>query len=114
MVRVKKGLAAHKRKKNLLQHTKGFRWGRKSKFRLAKEAVLHAWVYSYRDRRTKKRDFRQLWQSKINSACKKNGIAYNQFIYKLKNKKIGLDRKILSDLAQNNIEIFEKILAEVK
>lgn len=110
MVRVKKGLAAHKRKKNLLQHTKGFRWGRKSKVRLAREAVLHAWVYSYRDRKNKKRDFRQLWQSQINSACKKNGISYNRFIYKLKGKKIELDRKILSDLAQNNPEIFKNIV----
>ena len=98
----------------MLKHTKGFRWGRKSKYRLAKEALLHAWVYSYRDRRNKKRDFRRLHQIKINAASRNLGLPYNKLIHGLKEKKIELDRKILADLAQNNPEIFEKIVKEVK
>jgi large subunit ribosomal protein L20 len=114
MVRVKRGVAANKRRKNLLRHTKGFKWTRKSKYRLAKEALLHAWVYSYRDRKTKKRLFRKLHQTKINAAARKQGIPYSKLINILKKKKIELDRKVLADLAENNPEIFEKILKEIQ
>ncbi len=114
MARVKRGKTAHKRRKNLLKHAKGFKWGRKSKFRLAKEALLHAFVYSYRDRRTKKRDMRSLWQIKINAACKRNEMSYNKFIHSLKEKNIELDRKILADIAENNPDIFKKIAEEAK
>ncbi len=114
MVRVKRGKAAHKRRKNLLKHTKGFRLGRKSKYRLAKEALQKAWTYSYRDRRTKKRDFRKLWQIQISAACKNFGLSYSKFINLLKKKKIALDRKILAQLAREKPEIFEKIIEEVK
>jgi len=114
MVRVKRGVTAHKRRKKVLKHTKGFRWGRKSKYKAAKEALLHAWTYSYRDRRNKKREFRKLWQIQINAACRKQGISYSRFIHELKEKKIELDRKVLSDLAKNNSKIFEKIVEKVK
>jgi large subunit ribosomal protein L20 len=114
MVRVKRGKIAHKRRKHLLQYTKGFRWGRKAKYRLAKDALLHAWTYSYRDRKAKKREFRQLWQTHINAACRQHGLSYSKFMYLLKKNNIGLDRKILSDLAQNQPEIFEKIMETVK
>lgn len=114
MVRVKRGVAAHKRRKNLLKHTKGFKWGRKAKFRLAKEAILHAWTNAYSDRKKKKRVNRNLWLIKINASCRSNGIPYNKFIHNLKTKKIDLDRKILADLSQNNPEIFEKILEKTK
>ena len=114
MVRVKRGKTAHKRRKNLLKYTKGFRWGRKSKYRLAKEALLHAWKYAYRDRRTKKREFRKLWQIQINAACRQQDLSYSRFIYGLKQKKIGLDRKILSELAKSHPQIFEKIVEKVK
>jgi len=114
MVRVKRGKTAHKRRKNLLKYTKGFRWGRKSKYRLAKEALLHAWKYAYRDRRTKKRESRRLWQIKINAACRQQGLSYSRFIHKLKEKKIGIDRKILAGLAQNHPSIFEKIVEAAK
>jgi len=113
MVRVKRGKAAHKRRKKLLKHTKGFRWTRKSKYRLAKEALLHAWTHSYNDRKKKKGNFRKLWQIKINAACRRQGISYSKLIHNLREKKVGLDRKILSDLAQNNPEIFEKIIKEI-
>jgi large subunit ribosomal protein L20 len=114
MARVKRGISAHKRRKNLLEHTKGFRWGRKSKFKMAKEGILHAWTNAYSDRKKKKRVNRNLWLIKINAACRAQGLAYNQFIFKLKSKKIELDRKALSDLAQNNPDIFNKILEELK
>lgn len=110
MVRVKRGTTAHKRRKNVLKNTKGFRWGRKSKYKAAKEALMHAGKYAYRDRRVKKREFRKAWQSQINTACKKLGLSYNKFIHGLKEKKIEIDRKILSQLAKEKPEIFEKIL----
>ncbi len=114
MVRIKRGKIAHKRRKHLLKHAKGFRWGRKSKYRAAKEALYHAWKYTYRNRRTKKRDFRKLWQTKINAACRQYGLSYSKFIAGLKKNKIELDRKILAELAQNHPKIFEKIIEKVK
>lgn len=114
MVRVKRGKIAHKRRKHLLKYAKGFRWGRKAKYRLAKDALLHAWTYSFRDRRTKKRDFRKLWQIQVNAACRQQGISYSQFIHRLKQKEIALDRKVLSDLAQNHPEIFKEVVETVK
>ena len=114
MTRVKRGTIAHKRRKHLLKYAKGFRWGRKTKYRQAKEALYHAWRYAYRDRRTKKRDFRKLWQIQINAACRALGVSYSKFIAGLKKNKIELDRKILSDLAQNHPEIFKKIIEKVK
>ena len=114
MVRVKRGATAHKRRKKVLKHAKGFRWGRKSKYKAAKEALMHAWKYSYRDRRTKKREFRKLWQIQINAACRKQGISYSRFIHELKEKKIELDRKILAELVKDNGKIFEKIVEKVK
>ena len=114
MVRVKRGKASHKRRKNLLKYTEGFRWGRKSKYKAAKEALLHAWSYAYRDRKVKKREFRKLWQIRINAACKQAGISYSRFIHNLKQKNIELDRKILSTLAKDEPKIFEKIVEKTK
>ena len=114
MVRVKRGTITHKRRERLLKHTKGFRWGRKSKYRLAKEALLHAWTHAYFDRRKKKGYFRALWQIQINAACRQHGLSYSKFIHGLKQKRIELDRKILAQLAQNQPEIFKKILEEIK
>lgn len=114
MVRVKRGITAHKRRKRLLKLVKGFHWSRKSKYRLAKEGLFHALKYAYRDRRNKKRDFRQLWQIRINAAVKSLGLSYSKFIYLLKKKKIGLDRKVLSNLAKDHPKIFAKIAEKVK
>lgn len=113
MVRVKRGKAARKHRKHLLKHAKGFRWGRKSKYKLAKDALRHAWEYAYRDRKTKKRERRQLWQVKINAASRANGLSYSRFIHALKQNKIELDRKILAELAENHPEIFKKILEKI-
>ena len=114
MARVKRGKTAHKRRKHLLKYAKGFRWGRKSKYKLAKDALYHAWRYAYRDRKAKKREFRALWQIQINAACRQQGLSYGKFIHGLKQKKIELDRKILADLAQNHPQIFEKIVEKMK
>lgn len=114
MVRVKKGKAAHKHRKHLLKYTKGFRWGRKSKYKLAKDAMRHAWKWSYRDRKNKKRVFRQLWQIQINGACRKLGISYSRLINAFQKNKIEIDRKILAQLAKEKPDIFKKIIEMVK
>jgi len=114
MVRVKRGKAAHKRRKHLLKYAKGFRWGRKTKYRAAKEAIFHAWTHAYGDRKKKKREFRKLWNIQINAACHQSSLNYSRFIAGLRKNKIELDRKVLSQLAQNKPEIFEKIVEKVK
>ena len=112
MGRVKRGKTAHQRRKRVLKQAKGYRWGRKSKYKAAKEALMHAWSYSYRDRRTKKRDKRQLWQTQINAACRKQGISYSKFMGQLKKKNIEIDRKILAQLANQEPGLFKKIVEE--
>ena len=114
MSRVKRGKTSQKKRRELLKYAKGFRWGRKTKYRLAKDALYHAWEYAYRDRRTKKREKRSLWQTQISAACRKTGINYSKFIFGLKKNKIELDRKILAQLIQNQPQIFEKIIDKVK
>ncbi len=114
MARVKRGKAAHKKRKRILKQTKGFKWGRKTHYRLAKDALRHAWTHAYRDRKRKKRDFRQLWESQISAACRQHEISYSRFINALKKNKIDLDRKMLSQLAQEHPHIFKKIVEKVK
>lgn len=114
MARVKRGKSHLKRRKRLLKRTKGYKWGRKSKPKLAKTAVLKAGAHAFRDRRKKKRDFRRLWQVRINAACRAEGISYSRFINLLKKSKVEIDRKVLADLAMNNPGIFKAIVAEVK
>lgn len=114
MTRVKRGKTAHKRKKRILKQTKGFMWGRKSKYKLAKDALFHAKIHAYQDRKKKKGNFRALWQIQINAACREQGLPYNKFIHGLKENKIELDRKVLSELAREHPEIFEKIVTKVK
>jgi len=114
MARVKRGVLKRKRKKKIIKQAKGYKWGRKSKYRAAKDALKHAWTYAYRDRRAKKREFRQLWQIQINAACRQEGMSYSRFINALKKNKIELDRKILADLAINHPEIFSKIVKKVQ
>lgn len=113
MTRVKRGTIAHKRRKSLLKQTKGFKYGRKSKYRLAKEATLHAWSYSFKGRKIKKREARKLWQIKINAALKSEGFNYNKFIKGLRDKNILVDRKILAELAEKQPLVFKEIVKEV-
>ena len=114
MSRVKRGVTSLRKREKILRYTKGFKWGRKSKERAAKEALLQAWSEAFRGRKEKKRDFRRLWQVKINAACRENGLTYSKFINLLKQKNILIDRKILADLAQNEPAVFRKIAEEVK
>jgi len=114
MVRVKRGKNARKHRKHLLQYAKGFRWGRKSKYRLAKQALMKAWSYSYRDRKAKKREFRKLWQIQIGTAVKNFGLSYSKFLHLLKEKNIALDRKILARIAKEKPEVFKKIIVSIK
>lgn len=114
MTRVKRGVLKRKRKKRLIKQAKGFMWRRKSHYRAAKEALMHAWAQSYKGRKKRKRDFRQAWQKQINKEVRKHGLSYSQFINKLKKAKIELDRKILADLALNQPNIFQQIVEKAK
>jgi large subunit ribosomal protein L20 len=114
MSRIKRAVQARKHRKGLMQHAKGFKYGRKSKFKLAKDALRHAWTYAFRDRKVKKRTFRNLWNLQINALARENGITYSRLINGLKTKKIELDRKALSELAKEHPEVFIKIVEEVK
>jgi large subunit ribosomal protein L20 len=114
MPRVKRGTTANKRRAKVLKYAKGFSWGRKSKERAAKEALLHAWTHAFRGRKEKKRVFRQLWSVKINAAVREEGLSYSKFIAALKKANIQIDRKILADLAEHEADVFKKIVAEVK
>ena len=100
MPRVKRGVTAHARHKKILALAKGFRGRRGNVFRVAKQAVMKAGQYAYRDRRAKKRVFRQLWIARINAAARANGLTYSQFINGLNKAQIGLDRKVLAGSAQ--------------
>jgi large subunit ribosomal protein L20 len=114
MPRVKRGTIAHKKRARLLKYTKGFRWGRKAKEALAKEALLHAWEHAFRGRKEKKRNFRALWNVKINAGSRAAGVKYSQLISGLKKKGVKLDRKILADLAQNEPKVFQKVVEVAK
>lgn len=114
MTRVKGGVGALKRRRNVLKKAKGFRFGRSTKERQAKEALLHAGEYAFAHRRDKKRDFRALFQVQINAVARQHGVSYSKFIDMLKKKKIGLNRKMLADLAENNPQVFEKIVTTAR
>jgi len=114
MSRIKRAVQARKHRKNIMKHAKGFKQARKSKFKAAKDALRHAWTYAYRDRKAKKRTFRNLWNLQINALARQNGITYSRLINGLKKNKIELDRKVLSELANDYPEIFVKIVEEAK
>ncbi len=114
MARAKKSVPRRKRKKKLIKEAKGYRWQRSKKYRAAKEARLKALTYAYRDRKTRKREKRKLWQAQINAAARKNGLPYSEFIHLLKEKNIKLDRKVLAGFAKEKPDIFQKIVEEVK
>ena len=114
MPRVKRGVRATKRRKRLLQHTKGFLWTRKNKYRQAKEALLHAWSFQFADRKKKKREFRKLWTVKINAATREHGVTYSKFINQLLKAEVALDRKILADLAEHEPKVFEYIFKSIQ
>lgn len=114
MSRVKRGTLAVKKRKKILKYTKGYRWGRKSKERAAKEALLHAWTHAFQGRKEKKRNYRRLFTAKIGVAVKEQGMSYSRFIDALKKANVRLDRKVLADLAEHQPQIFNQIVAKVK
>ncbi|MDR2161617.1 MAG: 50S ribosomal protein L20 [Desulfovibrio sp.] len=108
-MRVKRGLAAHRRHKKYLELAKGFRGGRSVLYRTAREAVERSLVYAYRDRRTRKREFRKLWILRINAGARENGLSYSRLLSGLKKAGVALDRKILADLAVRDKAVFTGI-----
>lgn len=110
MAKVKHSVATRRRKKRVLKKTKGY-WGdRSSQFQQARRTLMRALVYAYRDRRMKKREFRQLWISRINAGCRHAGTTYSKFMNGLKRAKVDLDRKILADLAVRDAKTFKKLV----
>lgn len=114
MTRVKRGTTVRKKHKKLLKATKGYKGLRRKSIKQAREALLKAQSYAYRDRKTKKRNLRRLWNIRINAACHQQKISYSKFINALKKANIELDRKILADLAACEPKVFEKIVKKVK
>ncbi len=114
MSRVKKGVNALKTRRNVLRSVKGYRFGRSKKERQAYEAISHAGAYAFAHRRDKKGDFRRLWQVRVNALLKSEGLSHSRFQAMLKKANVGLDRKILSELATNHPDTFKTILAKVK
>ena len=114
MPRVKRGVIAHARHKKILALAKGFRGRRKNVFRIAKQAVMKAGQYAYRDRRTRQRVFRQLWIARITAASRELGVTYSKFMAGLKKAQIDIDRKVLSDMAIHDPAGFKSIVEKVK
>jgi len=114
MPRVKRGVTARARHKKILVLAKGFRGRRKNVFRIAKEAVMRAGQYAYRDRRTKKRVFRQLWIARINAATRGLGVTYSKFMAGLKKANVDLDRKVLADMAVHDPAGFSAVVEKVR
>ena len=114
MPRVKRGVTARARHKKILALAKGYRGRRKNVYRIAKEAVMRAGQYAYRDRRNKKREFRALWITRINAGAREAGVSYSQFMAGLKKAGIDMDRKVLADLAVFDKPAFSRIVEQAK
>ncbi len=114
MPRVKRGVTARARHKKVLALAKGFRGRRKNVYRIAKQAVMRAGQYAYRDRRARKRVFRRLWIARINAAARMAGLTYSKFMNGLKKAAIGIDRKVLADMAVRDPAGFASIVEKVK
>ncbi len=114
MPRVKTGVVRRRRHKKILKLAKGFYSGRRKHFRKAKEQIERSWVYAYRDRKQKKREFRKLWIIRINAAARLNDMNYSTFMHGLKKAGIELDRKILADIAMNDSDAFCSLATQSK
>ena len=113
MPKSKNAVASRKRRKKILKYAKGYYGRRKNVWTVAKNAVEKGWTYAYRDRRTKKRNFRALWITRINAAARLHGLTYSDFMRKIEASKIELNRKVLADLAMNHPEAFAEIVKKV-
>ncbi|WP_372864944.1 50S ribosomal protein L20 [Spongiibacter sp.] len=114
MPRVKRGVTAHRRHKKILKQAKGYYGARSRIYRVAKQAVIKAGQYAYRDRRVKKRTFRALWITRINAASRANGLSYSRLIAGLKKADIALDRRVLADLAVHDKDAFAAVVERAK
>jgi len=114
MTRVKRGIIKNKSRKNTLAQVKGYRFGRSTKKSQATEAIAHAGANAFAHRRDKKSDFRRLWNVKINAEVRNYGISYSRLIDALNKKQVGINRKMLADLAENNKESFKRVVEFVK
>jgi large subunit ribosomal protein L20 len=114
MSRVKRSVHARKKRRATLERTKGYRGQAKSSYKRAKEALLKADSYAYRDRRNRKRDFRRLWITRINAAARREGMTYSQFMYGLKQAGIEVDRKVLADIAVRDPETFRRFAEKAR
>lgn len=114
MPRSVNSVASRKRRKKILKQTKGYFGARSNVYTVAKNALERAWQYAYRDRRNKKRAFRSLWITRINAAARMEGMSYSVFMHKLKQSNVGLNRKVLADLAMNHPDAFKSIISKVK
>ena len=114
MPRVKRGVTARARHKKVIVLAKGYRGRRKNVYRIAKQAVMKAGQYAYRDRRQRKRQFRQLWIARINAGARQNGLSYSKFMNGLKRAAIALDRKVLADLAVFDKAAFAQLVEKAK
>ncbi len=114
MSRVKRGVTKRARRKKVIKQAKGYKWRRKSTFKAAKQAVMKALKYSYRDRKTKKRVIRRDWQDTINQAVRKEGISYSRFMNFLKKEEIELNRKMLAWFAKERPEVLHGLAQEYK
>lgn len=114
MTRIKGGILHAKRRRGILKHTKGYRWGRKSKIKVAKVAKMKAGAHAFASRRAKKRINRGLWQVRINAAARNAQISYSQLMGLLKKGNVELNRKVLSEIARKQPEIFKKIVESVR
>lgn len=114
MPRVKRGVTAHRRHKKILKQAKGYYGARSRVFRVAKQAVIKAGQYAYRDRKQRKRQFRRLWIARINAGARINGLSYNRLIAGLKKSNVEIDRKVLADLAMNDAPVFAAIVEKAK
>jgi large subunit ribosomal protein L20 len=114
MPRVKRGVTAHRRHKRVFKQTKGYQGLRRKSIKKAREALLKAWSYAYRDRRTKKRDFRRLWIQRINAGARQHGLSYSQFMNGLLKAEVKLDRKVLAEIAYRQPTAFGQLVEQAK
>ena len=114
MTRIKRGVSAHKRRKYFLKRTKGFTNRRRTNAIAAKEALLHADSYAYAHRRLRKRDFRKLWTIRVNAAAREQGISFSKLMNQLHKNNIGLNKKVLAELAVRNPKAFELVVSSLK
>ncbi|MCL4521710.1 MAG: 50S ribosomal protein L20 [Firmicutes bacterium] len=114
MARVKNGVVRHRRHKKILKLARGYRGARSRHFRPANEAVMHSLYYAYQHRRKRKGDFRRLWISRINAAARMHGLTYSRFMFGLKQAGVGLDRKILADMAVRDMPSFVQLVSVAK